>query len=109
MRPHPPEGPGEPTEPLPIAQVTPGMSVVDAVGEHIGTVSAVQQPGTDVRPDAPEGDAERLMAMGYLRIDMTGLGSADGYVSGAEVAGVSGAEPGVVTLAVRGDRLSRAG
>lgn len=109
MHPHTPAGPGEPTEPLPIAQVNTGMSVVDSAGEHIGTVSAVQQPGTDVRPDAPEGAAERLMVTGYLRIDVDGLGSADAYASGDDVADVSEGDPGVVTLTVAGDALFRAG
>lgn len=109
MHPQQPAGPGEPTEPLPIAQVNTGMSVVDAAGEPVGTVSAVQQPGTGVRPDAPEGAAERLMATGYLRIDVDGLGAADAYASGAEVAHVVEADPGVVTLTVRAEALFRAG
>jgi hypothetical protein len=39
--------PQTPTEPLPIAQVNVGMTVVDATGEEVGTVTAVQMPGTD--------------------------------------------------------------
>ncbi|GAB3981225.1 hypothetical protein V1634_28765 [Plantactinospora veratri] len=109
MHPHTPAAPGMPTEPLPIAQVNTGMSVLDVTGEHVGTVSAVQQPGTDVRPDAPAGEAERLMSTGYLRIDLDGMTTADAYVGGPEVASVSEAEPGVVTLAVPRDALSRAG
>jgi len=103
-------GLGEPSRPLPIAQVNVGMSVVDAAGEPIGTVSAVQQPGTHVRPDAPAVTVDRLMATGYLRIDVTGLGAADAYASGEQVAHVSEGAPGVVTLTVRGEALlSRAG
>lgn len=109
MRPHEPAGPGEPTDPLPIAQVSPGMSVVDAAGREVGVVSAVQQPGTGIRPDAPVADEDRLLATGYLRIDAAGLGSADVYAGGEEVAGVSAGHPGVVTLAVRRDALTRAG
>ncbi|MDW5322334.1 hypothetical protein [Plantactinospora sp. KLBMP9567] len=108
MHPHQPAVPGMPTEPLPIAQANPGMSVVDAAGEAVGTVSAVQQPGTDVRPDAPPGEAERLMATGYLRVDVAGLMAGDAYVGGDQVADVSEADPGVVTLPVLREALVRA-
>ncbi|MEN3613779.1 hypothetical protein AAH979_30040 [Plantactinospora sp. ZYX-F-223] len=108
MHPHQPAVPGMPTEPLPIAQVNPGMSVVDAAGEAVGTVSAVQQPGTDVRPDAPAGEAERLMATGYLRVDVAGLMAGDAYLGGDQVAHVSEADPGMVTLTVLRGALARA-
>ncbi|MFY1693139.1 hypothetical protein [Plantactinospora sp. WMMB782] len=108
MHPHQPAAPGMPTEPLPIAQVNTGMSVVDAAGEAVGTVTAVQQPGTDVRPDAPHGEAESLMANGYLRVDGAGLMATDVYAGGHQVADVSEADPGVVTLTVPRDALSRA-
>ncbi len=97
-----------PTEPLPIAQVNTGMTVVDTQGKQIGTVSAVQMPDTDVRPDAPAGTAEHLMSTGYLRVAGTGLLASDSYVAGDQVAEVAEADGGVVTLAVHGDALYRA-
>ncbi|MEQ4300067.1 hypothetical protein ABNF97_01520 [Plantactinospora sp. B6F1] len=108
MDPHQPAVPGMPTEPLPIAQVNPGMSVLDAAGEAVGTVTAVQQPGTDVHPDAPPGQAERLMSTGYLRIDVDGLATSDAYAGGDQVADVSEGDPGVVTLTVPHTELTRA-
>jgi hypothetical protein len=85
------------------------MIVVDAVGDQVGTVSAVQMPGTDVRPEAPPGVAESLMTTGYLRVDGTGLLATDVYVAGQDVAVVTEADTGVVTLAVSRDVLQRAG
>jgi hypothetical protein len=108
MHPHTPAVPGMPTEPLPIAQVNTGMTVVDTQGKQIGTVSAVQMPDTDVRPDAPAGTAEHLMSTGYLRVAGTGLLASDSYVAGDQVAEVAEADGGVVTLAVHGDALYRA-
>jgi hypothetical protein len=109
MHPHTPEVPGYPTEPLPIAQVAVGMTVVDAAGEQVGTVAAVQMPGTDVHPDAPPGIAESLVATGYLRIDGTGALATDAFVAGPDVAGVTEDDTGVVTLTVTRDVLQRAG
>jgi hypothetical protein len=95
------------TEPLPIAQVNVGMTVVDATGGEAGTVTAVQMPGTDVRPDAAAGIAEHLMSAGYIHIDGTGLLSNDVYAAGDEITEVVEAEPGVVNLRVRRDDLPR--
>ncbi len=97
-----------PTEPLPIAQVNTGMTVIDTQGKQIGTVSAVQMPDTDVRPDAPAGMAEHLMATGYLRVSGTGLLASDSYVAGDQLAEVSEVDGGVVTLTVDHDALYRA-
>jgi hypothetical protein len=81
------------------------MRVVDANGEQVGTVSAVQEPGTDVRPDTVAGITEHLMATGYLRIDGTGSLSNDVYAAGTQVGGVSA---GVVELLVPREDLHRA-
>jgi hypothetical protein len=94
--------------PLPIAQVNVGMTVVDAAGTEVGPVTAVQQPGTDVRPDTAAGIAEHLMSAGYLRIDGTGFLSNDVYAAGDEIAAVVETQPGVVNLRVLRDVLLRA-
>jgi hypothetical protein len=95
------------TEPLPIAQVNVGMTVVDESETEVGTVTAVQMPGTQVRPDAPAGIAEHLMSAGYLRVDGTGFLSNDVYAAGDEITGVVEGEPGVVNLRVKRDDLAR--
>lgn len=100
--------PETPTQPLPIARVNVGMTVVDADGEEVGTVTAVQMPGTDVRPDLAAGIAERLMGAGYLRIDGTGLLSNDVYAAGDEIAESVEGEPATVTLTVARGDLARA-
>jgi hypothetical protein len=96
------------TDPLPIAQVNVGMTVVDATGEEVGAVTAVQMPGTDVRPDTAAGIAEHLMGAGYIRIDGTGFLSNDIYAAGNEITGVVEAERAVVNLGVHRDELPRA-
>lgn len=100
--------PETPSEPLPVARVAVGMTVVDANGAEAGTVSAVQMPGTDVRPDVVAGIAEELMGAGYLRIDGTGFLANDVYAGGDQIAGTVEGEPGVVNLRVRRDDLHRA-
>ncbi|GGK33322.1 hypothetical protein GCM10010124_27590 [Pilimelia terevasa] len=102
---------GVPQSPPDLAQVGVGMTVVDSAGAEAGTVSAVQPPGTPVRPDTVTPAAERLMAAGYLRIDGSGLLSNDTFAAGDEVARVAGSEPGipgVVHLQVGREQLSRA-
>ncbi|MFC4066200.1 hypothetical protein [Actinoplanes subglobosus] len=94
-----------PTESSVVARIDAGMIVTDSAGDDAGTVSAVQLPGTDVRPDTVAGVAEMLMATGYLRIDGTGALSSDAYVSGEHIADVTA---GVVRLNVRRDELERA-
>lgn len=101
--------PETPTEPLPIATVTVGMTVVDRDGEEAGTVTAVQMPGTDVRPDLPAGVAEELMSAGYVRIDGTGFLSNDVYAGGDQILdSVEGSPAAVVNLRVPREELHRA-
>jgi hypothetical protein len=100
--------PVTPREPLPIATVNVGMTVVDRDGAEAGTVSAVQMPGTEVRPDVVAGVAEELMGVGYARIDGTGLLSNDTYVGGDQIRDTVEGEPGVVNLRVGRDALHRA-
>ncbi|MDG6105859.1 hypothetical protein [Dactylosporangium aurantiacum] len=82
-----------------------GMRVVDPAGEQAGTVTAVQEAGTDVRPDTIAGIAEHLMATGYIRVDGTGFLSNDAYAAGNQISGVSG---DTVELAVVREELHRA-
>jgi hypothetical protein len=99
--------PEQPTEPLPVARVNVGMTVVDSSGEQAGTVTAVQMPGTDVRPDLATGVAEHLMGVGYLRVDGSGLLSNDTYAAGDQIAGSVEGQPGVVNLRVARAELYR--
>jgi hypothetical protein len=100
--------PKTPTEPLPIATVNVGMIVVDTNGEQAGVVSAVQMPGTDVRPDVAAGVAEELMGAGYVRVDGTGFLSNDTYAGGDQIRDSVEGEPGVVNLRVTRKELHRA-
>ncbi|MGW4941761.1 hypothetical protein ACWEOZ_09255 [Actinoplanes sp. NPDC004185] len=107
-------GPGEPDRPLPIAQVSTGMTVIDAAGDEVGTVTAVEMPGTEVRPGlADDGSGDRaapLMAEGYLRAGGTGLFATAWYAGGSQVAEVTTTDQeGVVTLTVSQQELRRAG
>ena len=81
------------------------MAVVDAAGDDVGTVSAVQLPDTDVRPDVVTPDAEFLMGVGYLRINGEGALATDAYAGGHEVAEVSDDR---ITLSVLREVLQRA-
>jgi hypothetical protein len=100
--------PQTPTEPLPIATVNVGMTVVDTNGEEAGTVSAMQMPGTDVRPDVAAGVAEELMDTGYVRVDGTGALSNDTYAGGDQIRDTVDGDPGVVNLHVGREKLYRA-
>jgi hypothetical protein len=100
--------PQTPTGPSPIATVTMGMTVVDANGEEAGTVSAMQMPGTDVRPDAPAGVAEELMTVGYVRVAGAGHLSNDTYAGGHQIRHTVEGRPGVVNLNVSWEELYRA-
>ena len=93
------------TEPQPIATVTIGMTVVDADGLETGSVTAVQMPGTVVRPDVEAGIAEALLGTGYARIDGTGFLSNDVYAGGDQIRDTA---EGVVTLRVPRTALHRA-
>jgi hypothetical protein len=110
MQPRTPAGPGTPTEPLPIAQVTTGMIAGDETGEEVGTVTGVQMPGTDVRPDGlPDAEADALVAGGYVRIEAGGMPTRVYYAAGGQIAGVTTSEDaGAVSLNVRTDDLRRA-
>lgn len=108
MQPTEQYGTAMPTEPLPIARVNVGMMVVDVAGDQVGTVTAVQMPGTGVHPDAVAGVAEALMGAGYLRVDGSGALSNDVYVSGDQIAGTVEGEPGVVNLRAAREDLHRA-
>jgi hypothetical protein len=96
-----------PDHPLPVATVNVGMTVVDSAGKEAGKVTAVQMPGTDVRPDTATGVAEDLMSVGYIRIDGTGLLSNDTYAGGDQITDTVEGEPGVVNLNVTRDALAR--
>jgi AraC-like DNA-binding protein len=100
--------PQTPDQPLPVATVNVGMTVVDRDGKEAGRVSAVQMPGTDVRPDVVAGIAEELMGAGYLRIDGTGFLSNDAYAGGDQIRDSVEGEPGVVNLRVGREDLHRA-
>ncbi len=93
-----------PAEPSPIAAVQVGMTVVDNSGAKAGTVTAVQPPGTQVRPDLAAGIAEELMAVGYLRVDGSGELSNDTYAGGDQI---QDSDAGVVTLRVDRGELHR--
>ncbi|QGQ18811.1 hypothetical protein GC089_05550 [Cellulomonas sp. JZ18] len=110
----------------PIGQVTEGMDVVDAAGERVGTVASVAMgdPGAAtgagqdtggtggivgavvdaiVGPsDLPEQERERLLRVGYVRIDARGLFTGSRYAAADEIASVEG---GTVHLGVPADRL----
>lgn len=107
MQPRTPPGePDHPTHPLPIAQVSTGMSVADAAGEELGEVTVVEMPGTPARPEADDDAAGRLMADGYFRIESGGLRSHALYATGTQIAGVTTTEQaGIITLSVGKDRL----
>jgi hypothetical protein len=104
MHPHTPATPGMPTEPEPIAQVNTGMQVMDAAGEDVGTVSAVQMPDTG-SPDVAPADVDRLRRTGFVRVDTGGILRKDVFVEGGQVAEVAEVDGGVVTLNVTGDQL----
>lgn len=84
------------------------MTVFDATGDEVGSVAAVQMPGTQARPDTAAGVAEHLMTSGYLRIDGTGLLSNDVYAAGDQIADSVEGQPAVVNLRVPSDELYRA-
>jgi hypothetical protein len=119
--------PDIPSSPNPIAQVTPGMHVVDADGEEVGTdiaaapadrnaVTAQDPPsGAGVlsgkaphpddgdEPEVPADLAARLLRTGYLKVDGQGLLARDLYVEADQVAGVT---QDVVQLTVPRDQLA---
>jgi hypothetical protein len=93
--------------PLPIATVNIGMTVVDVDGQEAGKVSAVQMPGTGIRPDVAAGIDEKLLETGYIRVDGTGFLSNDTYAAGDQIRDSVEGEPGTVNLLVRREELYR--
>jgi len=105
-------------------RVRPGMAVVDARGEGLGTVDHVKmgdpgaatvgadlppQPGifaavfgAEGEPDVPEPTRSRLLRWGYVKVDGRGWIDTDRYVTADLIAGVAGE---TVTLAVAKERL----
>lgn len=96
-----------------IGEVRQGMHVIDAGGADIGTVDLVQMGnpeaatlGNDTRtegglflnvakafgfenePDVPAGLRDRLLRLGYIKVNASGL--TDRYVLADQIAGVSG-------------------
>lgn len=95
----------------PLEHVRTGMDVVDASGEKVGTVETVkmgdpqaattqgqtgsesdsflasvtQATGADQEPDVNRQRSERLMRLGYIKIDHSGLFSGHGYAAADEV------------------------
>lgn len=108
MQPQTPIGADIPAQPSLVAGITAGMQVVDSTGTPAGTVTAVQMPGTDVRPDIPAGVAEHLIAIGFIRIDGTGSQSNDTYAGADQIDGVTEGASGAVKLSVHRDKLHRA-
>jgi hypothetical protein len=80
----------------PIEQVHEGMRVVDADGDEVGTVELVkmgdpgavttegQDTGLD-EPYLPAPFADRLLRVGFLKVDRKGLFSRDVYVAATEI------------------------
>lgn len=113
----------------PIAEVHEGMTVVDVVGEKVGTVRAVRMgdPGAvtsegqgaaeDVQggvvgalarvfsaaDPVPDGLRERLLRLGFVQIDAAGLFTGDRYAASDEIAEVAGE---TVHLSVGKDMLA---
>lgn len=98
------DGPGRP-----IGKVRAGMRVVDAEGETVGTVSHVtvgDQPAdddaqsrrhdagavvggsVDNAPDVVDGQADRLMSDGYMKVLGTGVHGVDRYIAADEISEV---------------------
>ncbi|WP_298456777.1 hypothetical protein [uncultured Cellulomonas sp.] len=110
----------------PIRDVREGMRVVDSAGDEVGTVSQVRMsdPGSATTEgqgmgrssglvgavaDAfvgggglPEQEQERLVRLGFVRIDAGGVFSGDRYAASDEIAAVT---QDAVQLSVARDRL----
>jgi hypothetical protein len=118
-----------PDQARPIAQVIPGMTVLDSTGVEVGKVEtvkmgdpeAVTTEGQDAgesegvvraladsifgaEPDVPGPLAARLLRLGYLKVDGKGLLEADRYVARDEIAEVA---DNTVRLNVRKDQLAK--
>lgn len=109
------DGPGRP-----IDKVRAGMRVVDAEGDTVGTVTHVttgdnpaggglsRRKGwtaevfAEGAPDVVDGQADRLMSGGYLKVIGTGVHGVDRYVAADEISEVD--DPTVI-LKVGRDQL----
>ncbi|MFI2366645.1 hypothetical protein [Promicromonospora sp. NPDC019610] len=112
----------------PIRDATTGMTVIDADGETVGTVDEVhmadagaatgegqlpEEPGGPVAwiAEAFHGDSEmspqakeRLIRLGYVRVNASGLFTGRRYVEAGQIASVDADQ---VQLSVRADQLFR--
>jgi hypothetical protein len=97
----------------PIEKVREGMRVIDADGEDVGKVTFVKlgDPGTVTTrgqdtgghgPRLPRPFAERLLRVGFVKVDRKGLFASDVYVAPNEIDRVDG---GTVHLSVPQDML----
>ncbi|CAA9569211.1 MAG: hypothetical protein AVDCRST_MAG18-1775 [uncultured Thermomicrobiales bacterium] len=100
-----------------LARISTGMVVVDAAGEHVGTVrrvylgatdlneaTLVDDPALDAVPDAvPDALLARLVVSGYVEID-AGPDRDDCYALAEQVAELAGS---TVRLAVGRDTLAK--
>ncbi|HEY8533640.1 MAG TPA: hypothetical protein VIL44_07175 [Micromonospora sp.] len=101
-----------PTSPDPIAQITPGMRVIDSTGHEVGTVIRVrvgdpnaviaQGPTTGTgslegripdplagdEPEVPPDIAARMLRFGYLKVDTNSLFLRDVYVEANQISTV---------------------
>lgn len=98
----------------PIERVREGMRVIDAVGEELGKVEFVKMGdpsattvgadaprdggflqdiagvfGFDSEPNLPDALRDRLMRVGFIKIDGKGLTDTDRYVMADKIAGVA--------------------
>lgn len=102
------------TDPGPIGEVREGMAVVDSADERVGKVKDVKMgdpeaateegqradtPGSfadritaafgAADPTLPDAEAARLLRLGYVRVDTSGLFATDTYVGADQIAGVT--------------------
>jgi hypothetical protein len=100
----------------PIEQVREGMRVVDATGKDVGRVEFVQlgdpdavttqgQARAGIEPRVPGELAERLMRIGFVKVDRKGFFKSDAYVGADEIDRVEGE---IVHLLVKDDALLNA-
>jgi len=79
----------------PIEKVFEGMRVVDASGKEIGEVDFVKMGDPDAvttrgqdeetRPNVPPPFADRLLRIGYIKVDRKGLFARDAYAAASEI------------------------
>jgi hypothetical protein len=84
----------------PIEKVFEGMRVVDVNGDEVGKVELVkmgdpeavtiQGQDEDLMPQVPHPFAERLLRVGFLRVDRKGILARDAYVAAPEIDRVEG-------------------